>query len=43
MGEHVDEVEYYDIEVVGLEAVEFLQQAFAGAAVVDFVVGEFST
>ena len=40
MGEHVDEVEYYDIEVVGLEAVEFLQQAFAGAAVVDFVVGE---
>ena len=40
MGEHVDEVEHDDVEVVLLKRIEVAEQALSGGGVVDFVVGK---
>ena len=40
MGEHVDEVEHDDVEVVLLKRIEVAEQALSGGSVVDFVVGK---
>ncbi len=40
MGEHVDEIQHYDIERVTVEVVEVLYQFFPVRGFIDFVIGK---